>query len=548
MLMINILIVDDEISIREGMKNNIPWKDYDVNICDMAENAVQALDIIAVSIPDIIIMDINMPEMNGLELLEIINDRYPNVKVILISGYRDFEYAQKAVNLNAFSLISKPINIEQLISTVLKAKETINLQIEKLEKDNLINKRVKENLSILKDSFFAQLTNGKLNSMEYSILTANSLGIKLRAGQYMVGIIQPDNVIGTEYSDKYDESLYKAIAMTKIENILNQKYNCYLFNLNNNIGMLINGQNICKEDIINRLKEAKNWINTEAGFVITISLGIICNEAGKLNLSYKTALSSLDYRLIAGNNQIIDAEEINKGLLESDTSVNFLQYLQNIEEDIILALKNDNVKAIGDFINNIVDTMHVIVENNIKRKPYVVFTLAFYLYRILIYIDIYGSNIPYEGNDIYVSLLKLMTMEEVKDYLSKYFESILEDIENRKKNQSGFLVNKALEYINSNVYSYISLVGAAEYLNIHPNYLSKVFKNAVGESFTDYVIKIKMNEAKKLLKTSNNKIYEIAEELKYNDTGYFIKLFKKIFGISPNEYRQLQVFNNNTTQ
>jgi two-component system, response regulator YesN len=547
--MINILVVDDEINIREGIKNNIPWEEYGINVSGTAENAMNALELIIFSTPDIIIMDINMPEMSGLELLEIINNRYPSIKVILISGYRDFEYAQKAVNLNAFALISKPINIEQLVSTVLKAKEIIDLQIEKLKKDDFISKRVTENLTILKDNFFLKLINGKLNSMEESVLIANSLGLRLEGPQYLIAIIQTDNNSSSENSDKYDESLHKAIIMTKIENALQMDYNCYLFNIESNVGMLISGKGISKEILIQRLNEVKKWTSIEAGFVITISIGIIAIGLDKINLSYKTALSSLDYKLVVGNNQIIDSDFINKGLVEEDTSINFLEYLQNIEESIILALKSDNRKEIENIINNIVDTMHKIIENNINKKSYVVFTLAFYLYRILIYIDIYGSNIPLEGNDIYMSLLRFSTIKEVKDYLSKYFGEIINDIEKSKRNQSGFLANKALEYINTNIYSYISLVSAAEYLNIHPNYLSKIFKNAVGESFTDYVIKAKMNEAKKILKTSSCKVYEVAETLKYNDTGYFIKLFKKVFGISPNEYRQLQVFNaNNSTQ
>ena len=102
-------------------------------------------------------------------------------------------------------------------------------------------------------------------------------------------------------------------------------------------------------------------------------------------------------------------------------------------------------------------------------------------------------------------------------------------------------MDRAKEYILQNIHEQISLVTVADYLGIHPSYLSKIFRMATGETFTDFVAAVKMGEAERLLTSSNMRIYEISELLKYNDPGYFIKLFRKVYGVSPNEYRQLEI-------
>ena len=130
-------------------------------------------------------------------------------------------------------------------------------------------------------------------------------------------------------------------------------------------------------------------------------------------------------------------------------------------------------------------------------------------------------------------------MDDLEKYIINCFDKILNELREKNKRHNSFLVNKAIEYINKNLYNDITLVKVADYLTTHPNYLSKIFRRETGESFVEYVIKAKMNEAKILLKNGNNKVYEIANMLNYKDVGHFARTFKRIFGVSPSEYRQL---------
>ncbi|MFR3484096.1 MAG: response regulator [Clostridia bacterium] len=136
--MVKLLIVDDEIQIRTGIRDSINWKELEIQVCGLAGCVSDALDMIELQAPDIIIIDICMPQISGLELLEITHDQYPNIRVILISGYREFENARAAVNLNAFAFIAKPIDIEELCAVLCRARDEIQSHRDMLQKEATI--------------------------------------------------------------------------------------------------------------------------------------------------------------------------------------------------------------------------------------------------------------------------------------------------------------------------------------------------------------------------------------------------------------------------
>ena len=164
--MINVLIVDDEYSIREGIKNNISWAEYGLRVCGTAASGFEALELVDKEMPEIIILDIRLSDMDGLEVLEVVKEKYPHIKVILISGHDDFEYAQKAIELDAFSYILKPIDDKKLLAKIIDAKKIIEDQFNKIKSDENLNKQLKKNIPILKDIFLNQIVTGKLTDLQ----------------------------------------------------------------------------------------------------------------------------------------------------------------------------------------------------------------------------------------------------------------------------------------------------------------------------------------------------------------------------------------------
>lgn len=187
--MIDILIVDDEKKIREGISNNIDWASNDINICGTASSGLEALDMIDMFMPGIVITDISMSDMDGLELLDIINQTYPTVKVILISGYKEFEYAQKAVALNAFSYLTKPINSKMLLDKVIEAKALIEKRISEVKINDVIRKKLRENILVVRDSFFTILMEGRNRNRVDIENRGEFLEIDLNYNQFLVCIM-----------------------------------------------------------------------------------------------------------------------------------------------------------------------------------------------------------------------------------------------------------------------------------------------------------------------------------------------------------------------
>ncbi|MCD6322352.1 MAG: response regulator [Clostridiales bacterium] len=236
--MIDILIVDDEKKIREGISHNIDWGAHDLNICGTASSGLEALDIIDLFMPGIVITDISMEDMDGLELLEIINQTYPTVKVILISGYKEFEYARKAVALNAFSYLTKPINSKLLLNKVIEAKNEIEKRISEVKINDVIRKKLRENILVVRDSFFTTLIEGKLRSRAEIESRAEFLEINFGYKQFLISILAFEAGGAIKNKNFYDISFYKAAIMSKTEEKINEMYSCYVFNLGERIGVM----------------------------------------------------------------------------------------------------------------------------------------------------------------------------------------------------------------------------------------------------------------------------------------------------------------------
>ncbi|HPB16200.1 MAG: response regulator [Clostridiaceae bacterium] len=538
--MIDIIIVDDERSIREGIATSIPWQQHDINICAVASGVSEALDLIETYMPNIIISDISMPEMSGLDLLEIVNRTYPNIKVILISGYRDFEYAQRAVTNNAFCYLTKPLVAETLIQKVLEAKQEIDAKLKEVKLNDNIRRKLRENIMVLKDNFFRMLMEGRMRQKSDIIDRAATTEIDINFTNFIVCVAEFELAASQKKLNMYDFSFYKAAIMSTIEENLVEIYKCYTFNLDNRIGILVcSNQQIQRSILVNKLNNVKSWVNKNMGFSLSAGIGNTCGSIEKVTLSYISAVDAMLYRVILGKNIVVDAEQKINTSKEKMVVDDFDNILKNSEEDIVFALRNMNQAEVKNIIEQIMQSSKHIVANDVNQKERIAFLLSVFIIRVMYSLEISNHRFYNKENDLYNSINELISIDDMKNFILGIIREIFQAIEESDSKQNNFLVNKGLRYIKEGVYEDVSLVTIAERLQIHPNYLSKIFKQVTDESFTEHVIRFKMNEAKKLLKTTNAKVYEISDKLGYKDVAHFTKLFKKHFGISPTEYRQL---------
>jgi len=535
--MVKLLIVDDEATIRKGLSTVIKWDNYGINVCGAAESGLEALSMIEQNAPDIVLLDIMMSDMDGLEVLEVLNKKYPNIKVILISGHDEFEFAQKAIELNAFCYILKPIDINNLLEKVLEAKKQIEITHEKIKADEELNRRLKESLPMLKESFLFNLMLGKLKNHEYILDKADFLNIKLKNVEYLVVIFEIQNIKDNNSINEYNKNLFNVSIIRTAEEHLGKIYNIYPLNINDRNVILITFTKISMKSIVNECTFIRDWTNQTLSLPIATGIGQIYNDPVLISHSFKEATEALEYKVLLGENEIIEYEKIYRNDTSQAIKNSLMLKLDEVEDELLSALKTLNKEKVEDIVLRIITELTNVIESDIKNANWQLFLLSFFLSKIVISLKINNEKILSHGYDLYNKLCGMETVREIKAYIADYLNMILNELENSQTNYNNLLVKRVIEYLKENIYNNITLTDAAEFVYISPNHLSKIFKQNMGETFINYVVNLKMNEAKKLLKNSSFKIYEISEKLGYKDVNYFSKNFKRIFNVTPSEYR-----------
>ncbi len=535
--LIDLLIIDDEYQIREGISKNICWEAHGIRICGTASSAVEALDMFNLRIPDIIITDIKMPGMDGLEFIELMNEKYPNVKVILISGYDDFQYTQKAIELNVFYYLLKPIDDRQLLSKVLEAKKSQEDQYARLRKDAELRRKFDEYVPILKDNFFNRLIGGKIHDAQILKNHLNNLDLKLDAEAYCVLVLELEDFSDPEQKSLPDRSYIRFAVLNRANTVYSQAYTCFTFNMDEKVGVLVLGGSIQRETLKMASRSLKEWVNHTLSICMTIAIGGTYGELLSAANSYRECAEALKLKFLTGRNSVIDLHDFSPEDHHMIGRVSLEQILQASHEDLIFAFKTGNYPEAKRLLDDALSGLNEYVKSNIQGTDRYLFYLSYLLTKILVSLELFIEDFVGEKKDLFSSLKKQTTLEDVAAFIETYFKRIMAELEKKQNTQNNHLVTKALDFINKNIYGDISLTKVATMLYIHPNYLSRIFKQSTGESFVEYLTKVKMNEAKKLLKSSHHKVYEIADMLHYKDVSHFTRVFKTMFVISPNEYR-----------
>lgn len=534
--MIKVMIVDDEIVISEGIKQAIDWQSYGMEVCAVAGSGNEALEIMELCPPDIVILDIMLNDMDGLEVLDLVRHKYPNTYVILISGYDDFGYAQRAIELNAFCYLLKPLDENQLREKLLQISENIKKRFEKLKRDRELNERLRESIPILRDKFLYEIVMGKNTNKSSIDSKADFLEVDLKAGQYAVIILELSNV---DYRNEYDKNLMKYAVMDICTGTFSGAYKCYPFNIQENIGLLICADSMEQSEIREMCCNIRDKVNRTLGILLTVGVGRPCNELLSVQYSYGEAADALEYKIIMGLNRIIDSEAIYKSANKKYEHNLLKEVFDKRSDELKIALKAMNNKTVYSITAEIISALHTSINNNIKNCNRNLLILSSYLTGIVISLDVNVDRIFEEGKELYGTFRQLETIEKIKECIEAFFRRIMENLKDRQKDSNNSYVDKALECIKENLNGEISLTTVADSLYVSSNYLSRIFRQKMGEPFIEYTIRLKMNEAKRLLETSNQKVYEIANELNYKDVNYFTKTFKRTFGVTPSEYREL---------
>ncbi len=535
--MFKLLIADDEQIVIEGIQNSINWDQYDIEVVGTAKSGTEALKLAQGLRPDIIISDIKMPGLNGLELIEELKTFLPNVKVILVSAYEEFDYAKQAIRLGVNSYLSKPVKKAEVINEVCKIKSFLEHKKNEEEIAERLQQRFNENLPFLREHFLNTLIRGNAVSDLETKLQTYRIDLSPFKTGVMVCKIDHFRSLRFEVAEAQVQLLmlriidvFKELTLQVSNSISFQGYNQEIVTIFNAPA----GVEFPIQEMVKLAEKIKDQVLVEVGFEVSIGIGRIYSEIKDIGLAYKEAVKALNYRLVYGDNNVLYIENVEDIATETYSPLlNINELLENIQ-NILYTGKIDEV-------HGLVDSFRQRLQSAEKIPYYYIQQLYIQLLSIILRtateIGI-GTHQITDNSDLYGTLLKIDSFSELDKWIKEIINNVCEQINIKNQLKTKHSVQKAINYIREHCQEEISLTTVAEYVRLNPTYFSRFFKEETGCSFVEYLKKLRIEKAKELLRTSNLKIYEICEALGYQSVQYFSTLFKNMVGVTPQEYRE----------
>lgn len=508
--MYKILIVDDEELIRRGLKYAIKWEEMGFQVTDEADNSEDALEKLERNNFDVVITDIRMPGIDGLEMTKLLKQKYPSVKVVIISGYNEFDYAVSAIQLKVENYVLKPIRKEKIKEVFKKLKE-------ELDKENDTFVKIRESTTLAKEHVLSRLISNDYQNIEEIIEILNSLEIVLTDSDYCIVALKINNI--EEYISRFFQG-----RSNFLKNAFVSEFSQYLVTtIHSNFVILVPYEQTV--EVLNTIKE---FLNKKMQLEVKVSYKI---GIGK-------RYSSLDYMPISYN-EAIEALNSNQG--ENITFYGDLTEKKNddaykkvyAQKQLISAIESSQVNK----VNELIDILFVDFQKADINTAYNWCLNT--IYSLLKYFNVNEiHNFKVVNNLDITEIFFHKNFKAVKLWFKENLMSIIGILKQIASEPVVSLVTNAQNIIQNEYYKKeISLADVAKRLNVSSGYLCTVFKQVTGVNFTTFLTDVRMENARRLILDSSYKVYEIAYKLGYSSPRYFTDTFRKYFGVSPSDYK-----------
>lgn len=530
--MYSLMLVDDEQDVRKAILETISWNELGFDVVGEAENGREALDIAQRLNPDVIITDIKMPFMDGIEMVKALREENPITKIVFLTGFNDFEYAQTAIQYNVMEYLLKPISADNLTKTLLSIRHKLDEERDELRNIERMKQNYETDRKIMRMGFLHALVAGGL-SKDYIFSVRGKLGLQMDGECNLVFVTKPGrqsletNTLGVEDTDLMMSSISKLIAQTADRYARNETF----WHLDQIVTILSDTCKKVEQNSETLMLEIQQNLEHFYGVSSTIGVSEKFSDASKIRQAYDSACSALDYRLLLGKNMIIHIGDI-----EPEGKVRFL-FDETSETSLKAIIKTGTKEQASQFISQMFENMRQRKASLSDYQIYIIELFSVVVKTAKALIPNFDLNVENNLNFI-TEIFNHESIDDVMLWFERLCHRIIEYIGLQRQDSAEVLSRQGLQYIEENyALTDLSLKSVSEYLHISSSYFSSIFKKTTGDSFTNVLIKIRMERARELLLTTSKKIFEIAQETGYTDQHYFSYCFKKYFQVSPNEMR-----------
>jgi two-component system, response regulator YesN len=514
--------VEDEIVTREGIRDNVDWKGCGFELCGVAPDGEIALPLLQSAMPDVLIADIKMPFMDGLELCKIVRERMPGIKIVILSGHDEFEYAQQAINLGVTEYLLKPVTPQDLHLVLQKL--AAQLEKEDKERDDLeaLHEQVHENRIALRERLLIKLLAGTVSPSE-AIEHGQSLDLDLVARCYLVVLVKTQHACSEKFNYSECQKVQQLVA-----DVVEKNPDVYLLRKGwEELVLIMKGNTLEfleeeKDLIIRRIEsQAKR-----TKYRLSIGAGAPKHRIADIHQSFVEAWAGVHHAAGLRDHDSNTAVDEAKSLKLDKTAVeNFLRC--SVKEDF------------DSFFDVYIQPLSEKAVKSYPIKNYIfmdiVLTASKFVNELGGDIELVIPNLP----SIETALTDIKTIDQLREQLRQILISVLMYRDNQNGTPYWQVIQRAREYIGQHYTDPgLSLNKVAAHVNLSPSHFSVVYSQETGQTFKEYLTEIRIKKAKELLRMTTLGSTEISYQVGYSDPHYFSHVFGKHSGFSPREFRK----------
>ena len=525
----NVLLVDDEADVLQAMKKKIDWEALGFCLAGTAENGQEALEMAEQLHIDVVMTDIKMPYMDGLTLCKNLKQSYRNMKVIIYSGFDDFEFAREAVHLEAEEYLLKPISAGDMEAAFSKVRKKLDQEYDEYRNLNRLSEYYRKSLPAMREQLVMGILEGRIAG-ERARAMMETYEICLDSPFYVVAALYMD--VNPREEQPQPAQLFTLSLKDMVQDYLKNRTRFFSTAFLDQvivIFMLDEREEI--DQVLYHLDQICKMGFRVLKSSVTAAVGQICANTDALHTSYEEAVNAMEYRSILGSGQVLYINDI-----EPCSEENIL-VTEHEFQNLVHAVKLGNRDETNAAIAQIMDSIR---KEPISPGQYqlLFMELLSELMKIGRAYKLHPNQIFGEHAGSWQELYRMVTVDELEGWLQEVCTNLRHVLRHERRDSAARLTEQAKAYIEEHYKeSDLSADSLCRCLNVSAAYFSTIFKREVGMSFVAYLTKIRLEHALELLRTTEDKTYIIASRVGYMEPNYFSYVFKKQYGISPSKYR-----------
>lgn len=540
--MYTLLIADDEQLERQALRFIIEKRCADIRVIGETGDGKSAVSMAAEEKPDIVLMDIRMPELNGLEATRAIKTALPNTAIIILTAFDEFSYAKEALSIGASEYLLKPLHPNDLLQTLGKVVAKVGERKRREQEEAELRKNVEQAMPFIKNSFIQDLISGKITDLANFQDRAGFLGIKADSGVILVANIDNFKKI-TRSASELERQIVKQRVYQQICEIVGQETLVVPFG-GDEIIILIGFTGKIEPELVEpHVRAIATRIRdgiTQLGISLTIGIGRYYDDPLQMHKSYLEASSAEQQKYYIGDNQIIHIDDL------PHLSEVVFHYPFNYERNLLDKVRCGERQQAKEILRQLLHEIFT-AQASIEMVKACVLELLIVLSRAAVEGGASLEKLTLLNFNCIKQLTDCADREEVRQWILDALDQFMDNMLENRTSMNVRLINKACAYIVENFHKSISLEEVAQTVHLSPYYFSRIFKAEKGCNFVDFLTKVRIDKAKQLLQNPEQTVVRVAAESGYQDASYFCRVFRQEVGVTPNQYR-LQFKTSKTTR